>query len=443
MSSPNIFSKDLIINYLILFIPITYIAGNLVLNLNILLLIFFSFLFFRIDIFRIKYCIVDKLIFLLFTYILINGFFNNLLNFEFPNAPDQNLVIIKSIFFLRFLILYLVVRFLVFKELINYKLLFFVYGLCALFVSFDLIIQYIFGTNLLGMRVEGDIRRLSGLFGDEYIAGSFVQKFFIFLPYAILYFSSMKNKIFLQLMIFSIFSVTLFGILVSGNRVPLIFSIFALSLLFIYEKKLRKLIGSAFIIFLILFATLLKTNDETASHFDNFQNKSSEFISYFKERFSAPENIKVKNIYIKEFESGILTWQQNKTFGGGIKSFYFHCSSIKKDIMTRYIGSCNSHPHNYYLEIAASLGVVGLFLLIIIFFIILTKSLALLHFSNSMPKIRKIFIPFFIIFVLEIFPLKTTGSFFTTTNGNILFIILAFIVGLIEFNKIKNNYEKE
>ena len=67
-----------------------------------------------------------------------------------------------------------------FKELINYKLLFFVYGLCALFVSFDLIIQYIFGTNLLGMRVEGDIRRLSGLFGDEYIAGSFVQKFLFF-----------------------------------------------------------------------------------------------------------------------------------------------------------------------------------------------------------------------------------------------------------------------
>ena len=59
-----------------------------------------------------------------------------------------------------------------------------------------------------------------------------------------------------------------------------------------------------------------------------------------------------------------------------------------------------------------------------------------------MPKIRKIFIPFFIIFVLEIFPLKTTGSFLQLLM-EILFIILAFIVGLIEFNKIKNNYEKE
>ena len=74
---------------------------------------------------------------------------------------------------------------------------------------------------------------------------------------------------------------------------------------------------------------------------------------------------------------------------------------------------------------------------------ILTKSFSFLRFSNSTPQIRKIFIPFFIIFILEIFPLKTTGSFFTTLTGNFLFIILAFIVGLIELNKIKSNYEKK
>jgi hypothetical protein len=44
--------------------------------------------------------------------------------------------------------------------------------------------------------------------------------------------------------------------------------------------------------------------------------------------------------------------------------------------------------------------------------------------------------PFFIVFVLEIFPLKTTGSFFTTTNATFLFIILSFVVGLINKNKI-------
>ena len=148
MSITSFFSKNYIINLIILLIPISYIIGNLALNLNMFLLIIFTFLFFKGDVFRLKYGLTDKLILILFIYILLNGFFNNLFNFDFPNAPSQNIVLIKSFLFLRFLILYFVVRFLVSKEIIDYKLLFFVYGLCAFFVSFDLIIQYTFGKNL-------------------------------------------------------------------------------------------------------------------------------------------------------------------------------------------------------------------------------------------------------------------------------------------------------
>ena len=41
-------------------------------------------------------------------------------------------------------------------------------------------------------------------------------------------------------------------------------------------------------------------------------------------------------------------------------------------------------------------------------------------------------VPFFVVFIAEIFPLKTTGNFFTSTNSTFLFIIIAFIVGLLE-----------
>ena len=227
-------------------------------------------IFFKGDVIRIKYALTDKLILILFIYILLNGFFNNLFNFDFPNATSQNIVLIKSFLFLRFVILYFVVRFLVSKEIIDYKLLFFVYGLCAFFVSFDLIIQYAFGKNLFGM--EGaDKRRLSGVFGDEYIAGSFIQKFFIFLPYSVLFFSGIKSRFFLNFLLLSIFAITLFGVLVSGNRMPLLFTIFTLSLIFIYEKKLRKLIGVSSIIFLLIFSFLFKTNDQTYNHFNSFK----------------------------------------------------------------------------------------------------------------------------------------------------------------------------
>ena len=441
MSFPIFFSKNYIINFIILLIPISYVIGNLALNLNIFFLIIFTFLFFKRDVFHIKYGLTDKLILILFLYILVNGFFNNFFNFNFPNAPNQHIVLIKSFLFLRFLVLYFIVRYLVCREIVDYKLLFFVYGLFAFFVSFDLIIQYMFGKNLLGM--EGGSRRLSGVFGDEYIAGGFIQKFFIFLPYSVLFFSKIRNKFLLHILLLFIFGITLFGVLASGNRMPLFLTILALVLIFIYEKKLRKLIGSAFIVFLLVFSFLLKTNDRTFNHFKEFKTKSFEFISYFHESLLSSEKVLPKNVYVKEFVSGILTWQQNRIFGSGVKSFFLNCSSIEKDIKTKYVGSCNTHPHNYYLEIATSLGILGLFLSIIIFSIILIKSITFTLNSSVVPEIKNIFVPFFIIFVSEIFPLKTTGSFFTSQTGNFLFIILAFVVGLMELSKTRSNYEKK
>ena len=155
--------------------------------------------------------------------------------------------------------------------------------------------------------MEGESRRLSGIFGDEYIAGGFIQRFFIFLPYGVLFFAGIKNKLYLNVLLLFIFAISLIGVLASGNRMPLFFTILALVLIFIYEKKIRKLIGSAFIVFLLVFSFLLKTNDEIYNHFNGFKDKSSEFISYFHESLSSSEKVLPKNVYVKEFVSGLFT----------------------------------------------------------------------------------------------------------------------------------------
>ncbi len=442
MSLQSIYSKKSLLNLFIIFIPITYVTGNLLFNVNLLILIIITFLFYRLDVFKIKYNLIDKILLLLFCYIILNGIYNNFFNFNFPEAPDQNVVLFKSILFLRYLFLYFVIRFLVTSQLIDLRLLFFSFGLSALFVSFDLIIQYIFGRNLFGM--VGDGRRLAGLFGDEYIAGGYIQRFFIFLPYAFLLFSKIKNKFINQFTFFLIINTFLLGILFSGNRVPLIMSILILILIFIYEKKLRLLIISLFIFFSLSFSFLLKTNNEYLNHFHSFKNRTSEFLDYFKKRVSTTASVGyVKNAYIKEFESGVLTWQRNKVTGGGIKSFYFNCVNIDKQIMKKYIGSCNSHPHNFYLEITASLGIIGLIIVLALFFLILFEALKIIHFSKAKYEFKSILLPLLIVFVAEIFPIKTSGSFFTTMTGNYLFIIIPFIVGLIDLNKSKIDYERK
>ena len=71
------FSKTNIINLLIAIIPFSYIAGNLVLNLNVIILIILALIFYGKNLFIFKFNNIDKLIFLLFLYILANGIYNN------------------------------------------------------------------------------------------------------------------------------------------------------------------------------------------------------------------------------------------------------------------------------------------------------------------------------------------------------------------------------
>ena len=91
---------------------------------------------------------------------------------------------------------------------------------------------------------------------------------------------------------------------------------------------------------------------------------------------------------------------------------------------------CSSHPHNYYLELLSELGLIGFILALII----LTYTLYLLitskrqfvsgNFTNNLIS------PFILVFLVEIFPIKTSGSFFTTGNATFIFLILGIIIGL-------------
>ena len=62
---------------LLAFLPISFIAGNLIINLNLILLILPAFFFYKSEIFNLKYLIIDKLLFLYFFIIIFTGIYND------------------------------------------------------------------------------------------------------------------------------------------------------------------------------------------------------------------------------------------------------------------------------------------------------------------------------------------------------------------------------
>ena len=166
-----------IINLLIAILPLSFIAGNLIINLNVLLIILSSLIFFNLDFFKFKYYLVDKLLIIFFFYSLFVGILNF---YNFPETNNKFVTenLIKSIVFFRYLLLYFSIRIILKNNLLNFKIFYVVSTLCVLFVSLDLIFQLISGSDIFG-NIKTSYK-LSGPFGSEEIAGSYLQRFSIF-----------------------------------------------------------------------------------------------------------------------------------------------------------------------------------------------------------------------------------------------------------------------
>ena len=59
--------------------------------------------------------------------------------------------------------------------------------------------------------------------------------------------------------------------------------------------------------------------------------------------------------------------------------------------------------------------------------------------SDYRFKKNDIIIPFMFLLFLEIFPIRTTGSFFTTGNATYIFLIMAITIALSQSNDNKLN----
>ena len=85
------------------------------------------------------------------------------------------------ILFLKYLLLYISIRYLIENNFLKFKYFFISCGLATIFVCFDIFYQFIFGVDVFGFKEPPpELRKLGGPFGDELIAGGFIQRFGVF-----------------------------------------------------------------------------------------------------------------------------------------------------------------------------------------------------------------------------------------------------------------------
>ena len=416
----NNLNLNYFINFLIILMPVSFIAGNLIINLNLMLIIIFSLLFYGKDIFQVKLFFFDKLLVFVFAFCIFTSIASTYL---FQNNTPNNIdtfTIKKTFSFLRFLFFYFVLRFLVEKKIFNFKFFFISTAICSIFVSIDLIYQFINGKDIFGF--SSSSFKLSGPFGDEEIAGSYLQRFSVFSFFLVsIYFIKLpKERKFL--IYFSLLLLFFYSVFLAGNRMPIILFMLFWILLFIFENKIRKYSVLFFLTLFVFFFLMFSLNDQVNNYSLHFYKTTVQLVTFIPDLISNKTISDFPNTYIKEFYSGIKSWQENIFIGGGINSFHYNC--------VKTVAACASHPHNYYLEILSENGLIGMIFWGGIFAYIFYVSILKKFFIKSNINNNNLITPFAILFFIEIFPIKTTGSFFTTGNATYFFFIMAVIIAL-------------
>ena len=432
-----------LLNILIYLLPISFILGNYIININLLLIIFFGLLIYQNKLFEIRETKEFIILFLFFAILLTSSFIEYVFG-------EQKSDLVKSILFLRFFIFILVVKCHLQFQNFNYIIFLKVCFFATLIISLDIILQYSSGSNVLGY-TSGVYN--SSFFKSEAIAGGYIQRFGIFglLSIPILFQSQKK----LRILFFTTYPMLLtVAIIFSGNRMPLIMFLFSLFLIIFFQNKRKKILISALLFVVVLSSIIIKNVDALNERFNSFRagipnvsqmvreikNDYNELSIYKGQYFHHTPAFKNKNYTKYAFHTGHFQhyvtssklFLSDPIIGRGIKSFRNTCYEVFHHPNT----ACSNHPHHFYLEIMNDTGILG-FGLIIIFISYLILNNFLIYRWND-QKIRFLSYAVVTLLLTEFFPFRSQGSFFSVLNATFVFLIVAFSWGLIK----KDNNEK-
>ena len=392
-------SKYKFIEYLIYLQPILIVFSPLLSNLNLALISIFGFYY--ILKYKPSYFIKNLYIKLFFIFWLLLILSSVISEYKF-HSLKSSFFYIKNLFFIIAIYIIAINNKNFLKNFL--KLFISVY----LFLIIDALIQIYFGFNIFGYELTKiENGRVSGAFGKELILGSYLTRnlFIVIGIYSLIN----KNSKFIIFFIL----ITSIIVLFTKERASFFLLVFGVMIYIIFSNNMSKKIKFFFTITFVGLLLLISLN---------INHIYSRMFVETKNNLLSNSKIIFTEGHTKHFITAYKIYEQNKIMGIGPNNFRKEC---EKDEYKIFDG-CTTHPHNFYIQILAEVGIAGLIFIIIFFITILTKLFKNINSQHHRHKEFQLCI--LIALLINFWPITTSGNFFGSSLSNIYILPFAFLM---------------
>ncbi len=430
----NFNTSKIFFGYGLALFPLLLLIGPLFSEIFLISIIFFSiFLIIKEQ----KYdFLLNKFatFFLLFYLSTVFSTIYNFYNFDYLKG---------GIFYFRIPLFALSIWFVLEKfNLFNKKIILF-FIILFLIIIFDSLLQYYSGKNILGYEILKN--RISSFFGEELVLGSFIIRI---IPIFMIYLSmnSLVGNKKINLIYVLVISLASLIVYLSGERTSFGLLILFFFTLFFMVKFLRR-----FIIYLVISFTILasiipsfKTSNEIDPAKRMFNKSFDQIIGKGEERYEKHKKKLFNKVYIFSHDHHghyVLSYQIFKDhiiFGTGVKGFRYLCRN--KIYILENNDGCSTHPHNTYVQILVSNGLIGFILLVFSFLYFVREIFSCKNNNDIQTSFNKYKVSEAIAIsavFINLWPIIPSGNFFNNWLSMFYFYPIGFYL------YFKNNNEKQ
>jgi O-antigen ligase len=260
-------------------------------------------------------------------------------------AKDRMLSFESSLFYFRIGVFACLIWYLIDKNKKILSYFYYILVFCFSVLVFDGYFQFFSGFNIIGLPTYED--RISSFFGKELIMGSYLSRLF---PLLFALFVLRKNSKFEVYYIGILFILIDVLIYIAGERASFVFLNLSTLFIIILIKKYQKFRLITFICALLIITGLTLSYDKLSNRMISDTFRGMGFLNEQQK----------KNIFTPQHDSLIRTaynmFLDKPIFGHGPKMFRVICKNEK---YAEGLASCNTHPHNFYVQLLAETGIIG------------------------------------------------------------------------------------